>query len=296
METPTVKLKNLLTPRSQRLINEAILTKEDENLSLWLLTQDAFGWQNWMRDNRLTVEGSAENIVIAAGKAIGWEEQETKLYLSKPDLFLGSAEPACVFKGNQEDSGKGSVVAWAHLFGLNPEFSKQCPKELRKDVVEHINTHRKDNPKVKSTAPVRTKPSKDKDHKESEDSASVTPDLQEPIAIEEGEQQTDAISKNINFAMLGREIIKYKGEENKGSRITEGQAGYKISVNISDNTMRIYSRKRGQEPILVDADGNIDHGAANVSQEDIRHFEKVVQSLKDVESRGIGEKESQLCL
>ena len=249
-----------------------------------------------MRDNRLSTEGSAESIVITAGKAIGWEKDKVELYLSKPALHLDSAEPACVFKGNQNGTGKGSIVAWAHLFGLNPEFSEQCPVGLRKDVVEHINTHREGNPKVKPTPNIKQNISKDADSRKLEHPNGAATYAEKTVEVGKGKLQVSDISRNTTFAELGRVIVEQKGKESRGSRITEGQAGYKISVNITDNTMRIYSRKSGKEPILVDANGKIDHKTAKVSQEDIDHFERVVQSLKSIEKKEGQKRESQMCL
>ena len=83
-----------------------------------------------------------------------------------------------------------------------------------------------------------------------------------------------------NLAQLGREIVARIGEEQDGQRSVNGKVKYRISINLTDNTMRIYARDRGEEPILVDANGNIDHANSQVLPEDVRRFQVMVDDLR----------------
>lgn len=58
--------------------------------------------------------------------------------------------------------------------------------------------------------------------------------------------------------------------------------------------MRIYAKDRGDEPILVDANGNIDHVHSQVVPEDVRRFQVMVDDLRACQQPAVPKKSAQL--
>lgn len=82
---------------------------------------------------------------------------------------------------------------------------------------------------------------------------------------------------------MGRQLVAEVGAEQDGQRsLTSeiGRAQYKIVLNITDNTVQIYAHGRGTEPILVDANGNIDHANVRVLPGDLEAFQTVLDYLQ----------------
>ena len=97
--------------------------------------------------------------------------------------------------------------------------------------------------------------------------------------------QIDVEQLNTTFANLGREIASFAGEDQDGYRKVEGEVNYKISINLTSNTMRIYAKDRGEQPILIDADGHIDHASARVDMADVEFFKAIVGAIQVYESK-----------
>ena len=83
-----------------------------------------------------------------------------------------------------------------------------------------------------------------------------------------------------DFSALGRQIVQVAGHEENSELSFKGKVNYKIVVELDSNTMRIYSRDRGDEPILVDANGNINHERSRVTPEDITRFQSALNFLQ----------------
>ena len=82
---------------------------------------------------------------------------------------------------------------------------------------------------------------------------------------------------------MGRQLIAEVGAEQDGQRSLDGEIGRaqdKIVLDLTDNTMRIYAQSRGTAPILVDANGNIDHTNAHVLVGDIEAFQSALNYLE----------------
>ena len=45
--------------------------------------------------------------------------------------------------------------------------------------------------------------------------------------------------------------------------------------------MRIYVKDRGDDPILIDADGQIDHAASKVVPKDVRRFQQIANRIRE---------------
>ncbi|MEL6881565.1 MAG: hypothetical protein AAFP09_13635 [Cyanobacteria bacterium J06607_10] len=190
-----------------------------------------------------------------------------------PSIAIGLGEERQ--KGDEDESidFNGDVVAWGHLFSLQPALTAYCSPEIKAKVgvgadspkENRIEQYRQQFPKEKNTQPAR------KEDWRTEETASTTDtDVwkgNEPIvggpppkaaipatANEPDLSKTESTAQlDTNLAQLGREIVAHIGEEQDGQRNVNGKVKYRISINLTDNTMRIYARDRGEEPILVDA-------------------------------------------
>ncbi|MEL7333323.1 MAG: hypothetical protein AAFN12_13840, partial [Cyanobacteria bacterium J06560_2] len=168
-----------------------------------------------------------------------------------------------------------------------------CPPEMKEKVGDHIDEYRQQFPKERATQPAPQK----EDWRSAEPASTTDADVwkvDEPIvdgplpeaAIPETANEPDlsnaksAAQLDTSLAQLGREIVARIGEEQDGQRNVNGKVKYRISINLTDNTMRIYAKDRGNEPILVDANGNIDHANAWVKPEDVRRFQVMVDDLR----------------
>jgi len=287
-----IHLKDLLAPTASSILNQGSVFKDDRRLSLWLFAQDAFGWQNWLKARHVPFGGDTYEMFYEAGDQLLFSRAEA-------DEVLGTARidqaiPACVYKGDEDESVdfNGDVVAWAHLFNLQPSLADYCPPEIRTTVSDRISQYRQQFPKEKATQPAQ------KEDWHSEEPASTTAadawKVNEPLTdsppqkveIPQTANEPD-LSKaestaqlDTNLAQLGREIVARIGEEQDGQRNVNGKVKYRISINLTDNTMRIYARDRGEKPILVDANGNIDHANSQVLPEDVRRFQVMVDDLR----------------
>ena len=290
-ESP-IRIRDLLAPTASGVLNQGTVFKDDRRLSLWLFAQDAFGWQNWLKTRQVPFADNANEMLYEAGERLLFSSAETDQVLAT--ARIDQAIPACVYKGDEDESidFNGDVIAWAHLFNLQPSLAAYCPPEIRTTVSDHIDQHRQHFPKERATQPARG------ETWHSEKPASTTAadvwKVDEPIVdgplpkaeILETANEPD-LSKaesttqlDTNLAQLGREIVARIGEEQDGQRSVNGKVKYRISISLADNTMRIYARDRGEEPILVDANGNIDHANSQVLPEDVRRFQVMVDDLR----------------
>ena len=288
-----IHLRDLLAPTASSILNQGSVFKDDRRLSLWLFAQDAFGWQNWLKARHVPFEGDTYEMFYEAGEQLLFSKAETDEVLGT--ACIDQAIPACVYKGDEDESidFNGDVVAWAHLFSLQPSLAAYCPPEIRTTVSDHIGQYRQQFPKERATQPAPRR----KDWRSTEPASTTAADawkVDEPIvdnsppkveipatANEPALSKTESTAQlDTNLAQLGREIVARIGKEQDGQRCVNGKVKYRISISLTDNTMRIYARDRGEEPILVDANGNIDHANSQVLPEDVRRFQVMVDDLR----------------
>ncbi|MEL6903483.1 MAG: hypothetical protein AAFP07_21315, partial [Cyanobacteria bacterium J06606_4] len=225
---------------------------------------------------------------------------------AEADEELGTARieqaiPACVYKGAEDESidFNGDVVAWGHLFNLQPSLAVYCPPEMKEKVGDRIDQYRDRFPKERAAQPTQEQDWRTEEST-SEESASgwkvdeplvdSSPQTDEPTRSQTG----SANQLDTNLAQLGREIVARIGEEQDGQRNVNGKVKYRISINLADNTMRVYAKDRGDEPILVDANGNIDHEHSRVVPEDVRRFQVMVDDLRACQQPTVPKRTAQI--
>lgn len=253
----TLTLRQLLAPTASSVLENGSVVRNDKALSLWLLGQDVYGWRNWLRRNAVPFEDRADDIFYEASRKLNMSEVDAEAALSA--VGAEQAIPACVFKGNMDESvdGNGDIAAWSHVLKLSPSLSTYCPPKLQVSVEQRAKEY---GSKVK--ADTSTKPS-----------------IKRPVEAR-SPSTTTSHQRDKKLAQLGREIVEQLGDEQANMKTVVGRVRYRISVDLSDNTMRIYDKQRGTQPILIDADGNIDHDRSQVEPEDIQRFQALVDSIQ----------------
>ena len=307
MTNSSIHLRDLLAPTASSVLEHGSVFKNDRRLSLWLFSQDVFGWRNWLQARQVPFEGNANEMLYEAGDKLLFSRTETDEVLAT--ARVDQAIPACVYKGDEDESidFNGDIVAWGHLFNLQPSLAAYCPPEMKARVgvgaaspqENRIDQYRDLVPKEKPVQP--TQEQGWHTDKTTSTAATNTLKVDEPLVYSPPQTDEPDLSQvesttqlDTNLAQLGREIVARIGEEQDGQRNVNGKVKYRISINLADNTMRIYAKDRGDEPILVDANGNIDHEYSRVVPEDVRRFQAMVDGLRTYQQLNAPKKATQM--
>ncbi|MEM6452514.1 MAG: hypothetical protein AAF703_19630 [Cyanobacteria bacterium P01_D01_bin.105] len=293
MTNSSIHLRDLLAPTASSVFNHGSVFKDDRELSLWLCAQDIFGWRNWLQARQVPFEGNANEMLYEAGDKLLFSRTETDEVLAT--ARVDQAIPACVYKGDEDESidFNGDVVAWGHLFNLQPALAAYCPPEMKAKVgvgaaspkENRIDQYRDRVPKKKVAQPTQKQGWRTRETTSTADTNTWKVD--KPLVDSQPQTDESDLSRvesttqlDTDLAQLGREIVARIGEEQDGQHNVTGKVKYRISINLADNTMRIYAKDRGDEPILVDANGNIDHVHSRVVPEDVTRFQAMVDGLR----------------
>ena len=301
MTNSSIHLRDLLAPTASSVFNHGSIFKDDRELSLWLCAQDIFGWHNWLRARHVPFEGNANEMLYEAGDKLLFSRTETDEVLAT--ARIDQAIPACVYKGDEDESidFNGDVVAWGHLFSLQPSLAAYCPPEMKARVGDRIDQYRDLVPKKKAAQPTQKQGWRTEGSTSTADTTTwgmdeplvdSPPQTDEPDDLSQAAESTTELDNNL--AQLGREIVARIGEEQDGQHNVNGKVKYRISINLADNTMRVYAKDRGDEPILVDANGNIDHAHSRVVPEDVRRFQVMVDDLRACQRPMVPKKTAQI--
>ena len=275
MAESSVSLRDLLTPTAKEILNRGKVVK-DRDRSLWLLAQDLFGWRNWLEARDVPFTGDPEQIFSEAGRKLRFSDDEASQILKM--ARVKRAIPSCVYKGNEDEEVgyNGDIPAWAHVFNLEPSLAGYCPPEIKETVASHIDQYRQFVPKEPKQKPKGIS----LQNELGQNNKTPGTDKKAQTAVE---SQIDKKHLDATFAKLGREIARF-GEVKDGHREVDGKVRYRILINLNSNTMRIYDKDRGEEPILIDADGQIDHASSKVKPADVERFQAIVRKLRVYES------------
>lgn len=155
MTNSSIHLRDLLAPTASSVFNHGSVFKDDRELSLWLCAQDIFGWRNWLQARHVPFEGNANEMLYEAGDKLLFSRTETDEVLAT--ARVDQAIPACVYKGDEDESVgfNGDVVAWGHLFSLQPSLAAYCPPEMKARVGDRIDQYRDLVPKKKPAQPTQ---------------------------------------------------------------------------------------------------------------------------------------------
>ncbi|MEL6881563.1 MAG: hypothetical protein AAFP09_13625 [Cyanobacteria bacterium J06607_10] len=92
----SIHLRDLLAPTANSVFNHGSVFKDDRRLSLWLCSQDIFGWRNWLQARHVPFEGNANEMLYEAGDKLLFSRTETDEVLAT--ARIDQAIPACVYQ------------------------------------------------------------------------------------------------------------------------------------------------------------------------------------------------------
>jgi hypothetical protein len=291
-KSKTIDLKDLLAPRVQDIITKGSVFK-DPQYSLYHTAREAIGWQNWMRERQLPMTGSPMEVVREAARSLRLSSIDVDQAIAKAN------QENCVPSAKFMDKG-GDVSCWMRVADLNGWlFKARCPTDIQLEALERMSQHRALNPELaaqrenlqrqKQAAPTpEAIPQTETISTEAAQPASRQIPVEQSANVPQIEFETVGAPTpqhhlNTRFAQMGRQLVAEVGAEQDGQRSLSseiGRAQYKIVLNLANNTMRIYAHGRGTEPILVDANGNIDHANARILPGDLEAFQTALDYLQ----------------
>jgi hypothetical protein len=294
-KSKTIDLKDLLAPRVQDIITKGSVFK-DPQYSLYHTAREAIAWQNWMRERQLPMTGSPLEVVQQAARSLKLNSTDVERAIAK------AGQEYCVPSAKFVDQGS-DVSCWMRVAELNRGlFKLRCPPDIQLEALERMSQHRALNPKLAAQRDVlrqqkqaasaspafsqqqafsgAAEPAQDrsKRHTPDEHPANVP-----QIEVETGEVASPQPHLNTQLAFMGRQLVAEVGAQQEGQRSLDseiGRAQYKITLNLADNTLRIYAQGRGRAPILIDANGIIDHANACVRTGDVAAFQAALDYLQ----------------
>lgn len=230
-----VEIRELLGPTSSNILKHNLLLK-DKKTSFYIFSQDVYGWENWLNKNDIPFTDNAEELMVEAADKIGLSKEQYANYLEGSGSEYSI--PCCVYKENKE-GWNGNVVAWAHVLNIYPEHRDNCPSYIRDQVSDHTKEYQGN--LKKDEKPL-------KQHKEEVD-AKKRPARKYSGLKEKSELNSEDKILEKRLALLGRELVQKIGSKQGSWKRLSGKAKYRIDLNITNNTMRIYSKERGDIPL-----------------------------------------------
>jgi hypothetical protein len=285
-----IYLEDLYSPRVLEIMDKGVVWREPD-FSLFHVAREALGWCNWLNKNQVPYSGDPYDSAFKAAGALGLEEEflcSTWNKVKDDDSLI----PSALYVG-------GEIPCWQKLAGLDYSlFSNKCPQDLKAEVSQAIGKHRKTHPN--ETQPPSRRPDNPIQGQTIHKTATevVEPNPQEhpppppnPSSSVLGADPTppptlhpktmpDKIARDQHLAALARDVLSIAGTPDQHNKVFEGQSKYRIVLDLDSNELQIFARDRGQIPILLDANGNIDHANSKVISEDVRAFEAALTMMR----------------
>ncbi len=103
--------------------SEALLRSADRSEALATAIQEWYGWQNWARDNGISITGTPEDLAHYAGGQMGIDSARLDRILKTIDAT--QCHPAAHYKGGDES-------CWKKIRKLDKAtFERQCPAHIK---------------------------------------------------------------------------------------------------------------------------------------------------------------------
>lgn len=302
-----IDLRKLLVALAQEIVLKGKVFK-DPQYSLYYVAREAVGWQNWMGERQLPMTGSPWEVVQQAAQALKLNPEDAEQALSRAN------RENCVPSAKFMDRG-ADVSCWMRVATLNRSlFKSQCPMDVQLEALERMTQPRAPHPEgvvqqdslgrqqqSSPAAPVfshrQTFSGVRKPAQTNLQSPGEPPVNVPPIALETEGTIASQHHLNTQLAQMGRQLVAEVGMEHNGQPAGNpkrtlaakmGRAQYKLVLNLADNILRIYAQERGTVPILVDANGNIDHANACVLASDAAAFRSALTYLQRQRQSNIG--------
>ncbi len=315
-----IDLKDLLAPTARQILDGNVYKSAD--YSVFHLAREALGWQSWARENDVPLAGNPMVMTQQAARSLGVSVSAANAAFTQADAQ--GCIPAAKFKGGDEACWMKIAELDLEIYkaccpeDLRPEVERRID-DYRSNNSKPAEQLQKNKPAAEkkiddapfadsavtgsrqAAAGANYSDDREPDSTQAESNAASTrpirsteiPDDVPGIKIEL-EQPASEIPQpqqrmNQDFAVLGRQIVDMAGHEKDGKLAFEGKVNYKIVVNLDSNTMKIYSKDRGGEPILVDANGNIDHENSRVLLKDVEKFRAALNFLQQDHERKVAD-------
>lgn len=119
----SIPLHLLLNERARAILN-GNNPIGDRSEALTILTSEAYGWENWARDNDISIQGSAEAVAKEAGNALGIDSDRIGRILKT--IELNTCHPAAAYQGDESS-------CWRKVRRLDKAtYEAKCPPLLKK--------------------------------------------------------------------------------------------------------------------------------------------------------------------
>jgi hypothetical protein len=142
----SIPLDMLLTDRARAIVSGNNPTG-DRSEALTILICEAYGWENWAKDNGVSIRDSAEMLTHAAGTALGIDSDRIERILKTVDP--ASYYPAAEYKGDESS-------CWLKVRRLDKAtFEARCPAYIKEAMAQEY--HSTGNPSFKNERGVKDK-------------------------------------------------------------------------------------------------------------------------------------------
>lgn len=111
--------------------------KGDESYSLSNFVKEAYGWENWLNDQRIPFTGSPESLVLEAAASLGHDEDKAARVI-KSCKDLSQYHPSCWFSGGDES-------CWKVIKRLNKQVPTPSQVEVKTSTpLQPVNSYVED--------------------------------------------------------------------------------------------------------------------------------------------------------
>lgn len=119
----TVDLSDLISDRARDVLSGGGGGHSDRSYAIVSLAREAFGWENWARENRIPLSGqSAEALTIQGGLVHGADEDHIHRIMDGASLEL--TRPSCEYQGAE--------FPWVRLRKVSPTmFEQKAPLAMK---------------------------------------------------------------------------------------------------------------------------------------------------------------------
>ncbi|MBE9114126.1 hypothetical protein IQ273_32695, partial [Nodosilinea sp. LEGE 07298] len=125
-----LRLEDLAAAKAQAVLH-GDSPLESRSHSLTYALREFYGWENWAAQNRVLISGNAEDLVRAAGAALGIDAERVKRIMDSI-ADPGSCTPAAVFAG-------GETSAWKRVWKLDRQvYEELCPGGISRSIQDTV--------------------------------------------------------------------------------------------------------------------------------------------------------------
>lgn len=127
-----IPLDMLLTEQAKEILNGANLTG-DRSEALATLIREAYGWENWARDNNVSIGGNTETLAYTAGAALGIDSGRVERI--KKGIEPDNCQPAAAYRDDHKSS------CWLKIRRLDKAtYEARCPQTIKNTIAQQSHS------------------------------------------------------------------------------------------------------------------------------------------------------------